>query len=98
MLPIVEYKQLKKEDRLGIQSGDSVEHKQKGPAVSRNARLSLISLTEGKHQTQPLALNQGEAEQMMFYQLEFADILGCVSDWLEELTRHKHLAKAQCQI
>lgn len=50
----------------GHMLGDRVKGKHvRGPLESRVAHLPLISSPKAQHQTQPLALNQGEAEQMI---------------------------------
>lgn len=79
-------------------SGDGVENKQRGPAVSHIAHLSLISLPKANIKHSHWLWIRVRQSRWLFYQLEFADIFDCVSDWLEELTRHKQLARAQWQI
>lgn len=54
--------------------------------------------TKSKHQTQPLALNQGEAVQMIVLSAGIHRYHGLCKWELEEVTTHKLLVKRPCQI
>lgn len=87
-------KKKKKEACLGVLSGDRVENKQRGPVVSWIAHLSLISLPKAHLKHSHRLWIRARQSRWLFYQLEFADIFDCVSDWLEIRVQLTH--KTDC--
>lgn len=72
----------KKEACLGIKSGDGVENKQKGPAISQHGHLSLISLPGANIKRRPwLRIRERQGAEDCFISWNFLQDIFWLREW-----------------